>query len=66
MQFIIAQKGRDFQKLPYGSETLGITSEGLEKKIQVDFADMHTKFVCLYWWWGRRGGHCQAFADREQ
>ena len=38
--YIWTNKGGDFQKLSYGSETLGITSEGLGEMFEGDFANM--------------------------
>ena len=36
-------KGGDFQKFSYGSETLGMTSEGLGEMFEGDFADLCAK-----------------------
>ena len=43
MLYLGGQRGRDFQKSSLGSETLGMTSEGLGKMFKGDFATVQQK-----------------------
>ena len=45
--YIWADKGGDFQKFPYVSETLHKTSEGLGELFEGDFADTCTRTFLL-------------------
>ena len=48
----LAGEGGYFEKLSYGSETLDMTSEGLEEMFEGDYADMCGKQILLMWMGG--------------